>query len=77
MDITKLANAERIGYLIELAVLRRVSLRELMEQLGIKPQSVLEEEPLLKLAGAFEGEVADVGARHDEYIGEGLRGDYR
>jgi hypothetical protein len=32
----------------------------------------LSEDPLLKLVGAFEWP-ADLGERHDEYIGEGLK----
>jgi hypothetical protein len=32
----------------------------------------LSEDPLLKLAGAFDWP-ADLGERHDEYIGEGLK----
>jgi hypothetical protein len=32
----------------------------------------LSEDPLLKLAGAFEWPVSDLAERHDEYIGQGL-----
>jgi len=40
VDTTELANAERIEYLLELAGLRKVSLNELIRQLGIKPPPV-------------------------------------
>ena len=34
------------------------------------------EDSLLQLAGIFESDCTDISARHDAYIGEGLRGDY-
>jgi hypothetical protein len=30
-------------------------------------------DPLLRLSGAVKSPVADVGVRHDEYLGEGIR----
>lgn len=31
------------------------------------------DDPLLKLAGAFESDVEDVAARHDEFLGQQLK----
>ncbi len=38
-DETERLNAERMKYLIELAHLRNVTLDEVMDQLGVRPQS--------------------------------------
>jgi hypothetical protein len=32
----------------------------------------LTDDPLLPLAGAFESDLADVSARHDDYLGQSL-----
>lgn len=36
-----------------------------------------DDDPLLKLAGCFESGLGDVGARHDEYLGEALAQEMR
>jgi hypothetical protein len=36
-------------------------------------QKSTEDDPLLQLAGVFESDIADIGERHDEYIGEALK----
>jgi len=42
-----------------------------MEQLGIKTLALLAEDPLLQLAGVFEGEGAEVGRGMMSILGRG------
>jgi hypothetical protein len=43
---------------------------------GVVASKILDDlldDPLLKLSGAIKTWVADMGVRHDDYIGEGIR----
>lgn len=47
----------------------------LLTQWAIKAVQPVPEDPLLKLLGSIEGNVCDVSARHDEYLGLSLQRD--
>jgi len=45
----------------------------LLTQWAVKAVQPVSEDPLLKLLGSIEGDVSDVSARHDEYLGRTLQ----
>lgn len=47
----------------------------LLTQWAMKAVQPVPEDPLLKLLGSVEGDVRDVSARHDEYLGRSLQTD--
>lgn len=47
----------------------------LLTQWAVKAVQPVPEDPLLKLLGFIEGDVSDVSARHDEYLGRSLQTD--
>ena len=47
----------------------------LLTQWAVRAVQPVSEDPLLKLLGSIEGDVSDVSARHDEYLGRSLQTD--
>jgi hypothetical protein len=44
----------------------------LLTQWAIKAVQPVPEDPLLKLLGSIEGDVSDISAKHDDYLGRSL-----
>jgi len=63
---------EIFSYLNKLALQQGKTPETLAQELVSTAVQELEEDPLLRWAGAFDSEISDVAERHDYYIGQAL-----
>jgi hypothetical protein len=63
---------EVFSYLNKLALQQGKTPETLAQELVTTAVQELEEDPLLRWAGAIDSEISDVAERHDYYIGQAL-----